>query len=275
MPGTKSNIAARAGVLLQQIRSSRPLVQNVTNYVAMDASANALLALGASPAMIHSPEEAEEFAAHASSLVVNIGTLSRLFMDGGEAAATGARAHGRPWVFDPVGVGATKFRNEAVHRLLRHRPTVIRGNASEIMSTYHAAGLGHGPGATRGVDSGNTPDEALAAAQRLAKHCFCVVAATGAIDLITDGQRVVRLGNGHEIMTRVTAIGCALSAVVAAFCAVTEDAFEASVSALAVYGVAGEMAAEITQRPGSYRVAFIDMLDAISPDDIAARLKVC
>ena len=122
--------------------------------------------------------------------------------------------------------------------------------------------------------SAHSTDAALVTAGHLTRHCFCVVAATGAVDLITDGTRVVRLANGHELMTRVTALGCALSAVVAAFCAVSEDAFEATVSALAVYGVAGEMAAEQASRPGSYRVAFMDMLDAITAADVAARLKV-
>jgi hydroxyethylthiazole kinase len=161
-----------------------------------------------------------------------------------------------------------------VLRLLRHRPSVIRGNASEIISIARVCGLNADAAAPRGVDSAHSTDAALMTAQHLARHCFCVVAATGAVDLITDGTRVVRLANGHELMTRVTALGCALSAVVAAFCAVGEDAFEATVSALAVYGVAGEMAAEQAQRPGSYRVAFMDMLDAITAADVAARLKV-
>ena len=267
-------IAARAGDLLMQLRAARPLVQNITNFVSMDASANALLAIGAAPAMIHAAEESGEFAARAQALTVNIGTLSRGFLEGGEVAATAARMHGRPWVLDPVGVGVSKFRNEAVQRLLRHRPAVIRGNASEILGVARVAGLDTVIGAPRGVDSANTTEEALGTAQHLARHCFCTVAATGAIDIVTDGQRVVRLANGDPLMTRVTALGCALSAVVAAFCAVADDAFEATVAALAVYGVAGEMAAEIAARPGSYRVAFMDMLDAIGPADIATRLKV-
>ena len=267
-------IGKRAGVLLDALRATRPLVQNITNFVSMDAAANALLALGASPAMVHSAMESGDFAKLADSLVINIGTLSQSFMEGGEAAATVAHMLGRPWVLDPVGVGASRFRNQAVLRLLRHRPSVIRGNPSEILSVAKVAGLHAEDAAPRGVDSAHTTDEALATAQHLARHCFCTVAATGPVDLITDGKRVVRLANGHVLMTRVTALGCALSAVVAAFCAVEADVFEATVSALAVYGVAGEMAAELASRPGSYRVAFMDMLDAITPADVAARLKV-
>ena len=274
MTQDRAAIAKRAGELLDALRATRPLVQNITNFVAMDASANALLALGASPAMVHSAEESGDFAARADSLVVNTGTLSKTFLEGGEIAATAAHMLGRPWVLDPVGVGAGRFRNQAVLRLLRHRPAVIRGNASEILSVARVAGLNTEDAAPRGVDSAHTTEEALSTARRLARHCFCVVAATGAVDLITDGERVVRLANGHELMTRVTALGCALSAVVAAFCAVEADVFEATVSAIAVYGVAGEMAAEQASRPGSYRVAFMDMLDAITAADVAARLKV-
>ena len=274
MTQDSAQIATRAGELLERLRATRPLVQNITNFVSMDTAANALLALGASPAMVHSIEESADFTARADALVVNTGTLSPPFLEGGESAANAAHMLGRPWVIDPVGVGGGKFRNEAVLRLLRHRPAVIRGNASEIMGIARVAGLNAQAAAPRGVDAAHTTDEAAATARLVARHHLCVVAATGAVDLITDGARVVRLANGHVLMTRVTALGCALSAVVAAFCAVGEDAFEASVSALAVYGVAGEMAAEQASRPGSYRVAFMDMLDAVSPADLNARLKV-
>jgi hydroxyethylthiazole kinase len=270
----RAEIVARTSELLVELRQVRPLVQTITNFVSMDAVANVLLAIGAAPAMVHAPEESGEFAAHAAGLVVNIGTLSRLWIEGGEAAATAAHALGKPWVLDPVGVGATRFRNEAVARLLRHRPTVIRGNASEIMAVAKVAGLAQEAAAPRGVDSTHSTDEALAAARRLARHAFCTVAATGAVDAVTDGERVVRLANGSPLMTRVTALGCALTAVVAAFNGVAEDPFEATVAALATYGIVGDMAAEQASRPGSYRVAFVDALDAIQPADIAARLKV-
>ncbi len=268
------NIAKQAGDLLEQLRAERPLVQNITNFVSMDIAANVLMALGAAPAMVHAPQESADFAKIANALVVNIGTLSQDFLEGGEAAATASHMLGHPWVLDPVGVGGSAFRNTAVQRLLRHRPTVIRGNASEIMSVAKVVGLSGDDARPRGVDSAHTTDQALAMAQHLARNNFCTVAATGATDLITDGERIVRLANGHVLMTRVTAVGCALSAVVAAFCALTEDAFEATVSALAIYGVVGEMAAERAQSPGSYRVAFIDQLDTVTPADIAQRLKV-
>jgi hydroxyethylthiazole kinase len=270
----RAQIAARTSELLIELRNTRPLVQTITNFVSMDAAANVLLAIGAAPAMVHAPEESGEFARLASALVVNIGTLSRLWIEGSETAATAAHMHGKPWVLDPVGVGATHFRNDAVARLLRHRPTVIRGNASEIMAVAKVAGIAGEAAAPRGVDSANSTDEALVAAQKLARHCFCTVAATGEIDIVTDGKRLVRLANGTPLMTRVTALGCALTAVVAAFTALTDDAFEATVAALATYAIVGDMAAEVASRPGSYRVAFIDALDAITPADIHQRLRV-
>jgi hydroxyethylthiazole kinase len=270
----RAQIAARTSELLIELRNTRPLVQTITNFVSMDAAANVLLAIGAAPAMVHAPEESGEFARLASALVVNIGTLSRLWIEGSETAATAAHMHGIPWVLDPVGVGATQFRNEAVARLLRHRPTVIRGNASEIMAVAKVAGIAGEAGTPRGVDSANTTDEALVAAQKLARHCFCTVAATGEIDIVTDGKRLVRLANGTPLMTRVTALGCALTAVVAAFASVTDDSFEATVAALATYAIVGDMAAEVATRPGSYRVAFIDALDAVTPADIEQRLRV-
>jgi hydroxyethylthiazole kinase len=273
MDATKT-LAADAVRLLADLRASRPLVQAVTNYVSMDVAANALLAIGASPAMVHAPEEADEFVALASALVVNIGTLSKSFVVSMEAAAAAADRLGRPWVLDPVGVGATRFRDRAVEQLLRHRPTIIRGNASEILSVARIAGLHQDASAPKGVDSAHETGAARGLAIQLARRRDCVVAATGAVDLVTDGERVTEIGNGSPLMAKVTALGCALSAIVAAFASVTPDAFVATAAAIAIYGIAGEMAAEKAVRPGSFRVAFLDMLDAIGEEDVRLRLKV-
>ena len=255
------------------MRERRPLVQAVTNFVSMDVAANALLAIGASPAMVHAPQEAEDFGAIASALVVNIGTLSQDWVVGMEAAAEVAGRLGRPWVLDPVGVGATRYRDETTRRLLLKKPTIVRGNASEIMASARVAGLPGEAAAPKGVDSAHEVNAARGPAIALARHQKCVVAATGAVDLVTDGERVVELANGSPLMAKVTALGCALSGIVAAFAALTPDALLASAAAIGVYGVAGEMAAETASRPGSYRVAFLDALDAIGEADIAKRLK--
>jgi hydroxyethylthiazole kinase len=266
-------VANESARLLAELREKRPLVQAVTNFVAMDVSANVLLALGASPAMVHAPEEAGEFAGLASALVVNIGTLDKNFVLGMAAAAGIAHRFGRPWVLDPVGVGATHYRDQTVEGLLRQKPTIIRGNASEIMSVARICGLHQDLSAPRGVDSAHQTDDARALAIALARHQNCIVAATGAVDLVTDGERIVLLSNGSPLMGRVTALGCALSGVVAAFAALTPDHFVATAAALCVYGVAGEMAAEQSAGPGSFRVAFLDALASIGGVDIASRLK--
>lgn len=256
------------GNLLELLRKKRPLVQCVTNFVSMDIAANVLLALGASPAMVHAPEESGEFLGLADALVCNIGTLSRTWVESMETAATAAQAKNRPWVLDPVGVGATQFRNQAVERLIRLRPAVIRGNASEIIAIARNAGLTEQAAHAKGVDGFDTADDAHSLSLALARSLRCVVAATGATDVVTDGTRVVRLSNGSPLMSRVTALGCALSGVVGAFLAVTDDPFKATLAALAVYGVAGDMAAARADLPGSFRSAFIDALAAIGPADL-------
>jgi hydroxyethylthiazole kinase len=267
-------LAAEAVRLLADLRASRPLVQAVTNFVSMDVAANALLAIGASPAMVHAPEEANEFVALASALVVNIGTLSKSFVVSMEVAAEAAHRLGRPWVLDPVGAGATRFRDQAVKQLLLRRPTIIRGNASEIISVARIAGLHQDTAAPKGVDSAHKTEEARILAIHLARHQACTVAATGAVDLVTDGERVIEIANGSPLMAKVTALGCSLSAIVAAFASLTSDAFVATAAAVAIYGVAGEMAAEKAVHPGSFRVAFLDMLDVIGEEDINLRLRV-
>lgn len=269
MSADRAAISDKTAQLLQALRAARPLVHNIANYVSMDVAANALLAIGASPAMVHAREEVAEFVAISAALVVNIGTLSTPWVEAMILAAQAARRHRRPWVLDPVGAGATRLRTETVKSLLLHRPSIIRGNASEIMAVAGGAGV-----VPKGVDSANTTEEALAFALSSAEHEGCTVIATGAVDIITDGQRVVKLANGSPMMAKVTAVGCALSAVTGAFAAVGAEVFEAGVAAVAAYGIAGEIAAERATGPGSYRVAFLDALEAIGPSDIKARLTI-
>jgi hydroxyethylthiazole kinase len=264
--------AVRAGAVagLAALRAKAPLVHNITNYVAMDISANVLLAIGASPAMVHAIEEVEEFVSFSSALVVNIGTLSPSWIDAMVKAARRARERSIPWVLDPVGAGATALRNEAVARLIAEKPTLIRGNASEILAVAGAAGA-----AGKGVDSGNSSDEARAPAIALARATGAVVIVSGAVDVITDGQRVAALANGDALMTRVTAVGCALSAVVAGFAAAVKDPFEAGVAATAVYGVAGELAAATAAGgPATFRSNFLDLLARLDGDTVARTLRV-
>jgi hydroxyethylthiazole kinase len=255
-----------AGRHLMAMHTRAPLVHNITNYVAMTPMANVLLAAGASPAMIHAREEAAEFTRIADALTVNIGTLSPAWVDAMEDAARAAGEAEKPWVLDPVAAGATAYRRAASQRLMALRPTVIRGNASEILALAGAAAAG------KGVDSTDAVDAAPATA--LARETGCVVAVTGAVDIVTDGRRNARIANGHPLMPRVTALGCALTGVVAAFVAAGDDAFEATVAALAFYGLAGERAAANAAGPGSFMVAFLDALAAIDAESLQSGARI-
>lgn len=268
MTNNDEGTGPRIGAMLASLRAARPLVQNITNYVSMDIAANALLAIGASPAMVHAPEEIEEFGAFIGALTVNIGTLSKPWVDAMVAAAALAHKTGKPWVLDPVGAGASRFRNETAVALCAHRPTVIRGNASEIMAVAAALGVSRSTARPKGVDSADSTADAEAIGVDLARHVGCTVVATGAVDVLTDGTAVRRIANGSPLMAQVTAIGCALSGIVAAFCAVEPNGFEAASAATAVVGLAGERAARTATLPGSFRTAFIDALAAIGPAEV-------
>jgi hydroxyethylthiazole kinase len=248
------------GGLLGEMRRASPLVQCITNYVAMNIAANVLLAAGASPAMVHAEPEAGEFARIAGALTVNIGTLSPDWVAGMRRAADGANQAGRPWVLDPVAHFATAYRRDTVAGLLALRPAIIRGNASEIIA------LAGGTSAGQGVDSGDTVASAENSARSLAKRTGAVVAVTGAVDFVTDGKRAVRVEGGSPLMPRVTALGCSLTCLVGAFAAIRPaDPFAATVAALAVFAVAGERAGRVSEGPGSFGWRFLDALAALDP----------
>lgn len=252
---------------LETMRANAPLVQNITNYVAMNVMANVLLAAGASPAMVHDEGEAGEFAAIAQALTVNIGTLSPHWLRGMEAAARVAHEAGTPWVLDPVAVGATAMRRDAGARLLALRPTVIRGNASEVLALAGADAAG------KGADAADSVATAEEAARDLARRTGGVVAVTGAQDFVTDGERAWRVDNGHPLMPKITVMGCSLTGVVGAFL-VGQDALRATVAALAFYGLAGERAGARADGPGSFQPAFLDALYSLTPDEVSAGAKV-
>ncbi|MDI1446399.1 hydroxyethylthiazole kinase [Polyangium sp. 6x1] len=257
-PNLGTNMADQARMtweLVKKIRSASPLVHNITNYVVMNNTANALLALGAAPAMVHAAEEVEEFVAIASSLVINIGTLSPPWITGMRLGAARARALGKPWVLDPVGVGATPLRTSVTQQLAKLGPAVIRANASETLSLASVTLK-----VTRGVDSTDPSQIAVEPARWVAKDHGCVVVVSGAVDYVTDGDRVCEIHNGHPMMPRVTGLGCTASALVGAFLAVEPDPFVAAAHAMAVMGVAGEIAAERSPGPGSLQMHLLDVL---------------
>lgn len=256
---------ASPGATLAAIRARGPLVHNITNFVAMDLAANALLAIGASPLMAHAREEVAEVVELAGALTLNMGTFSPAWIEAAELAAGEAKRLGKPWVLDPVGVGATVFRRDNGRRLVRVGPTLVRGNASEIRAL---AGIADSGG--KGVDSIDSVESAAEAADALARRLGCVVAVTGAVDRVTDGRRVATVANGHPMMTRITALGCSLTAVSGACLAVEPDPFLATVHALALVGVAGEQAAKTAAGPGSLRVGYLDRLYALRPEELDA-----
>jgi hydroxyethylthiazole kinase len=247
-----TELMARRAVLAR-IRAESPLVHNITNHVVMNWTANVLLAAGASPAMVHAVEEVEDFVAISRALVINIGTLDAGFVAGMEKAAARAGHAGVPWVLDPVGVGATRYRNEVCARLLALKPAVVRANASEVMAL---AGV---EAAQRGVDSLAHSEAAVDAARALSADSGAVVAVTGATDFVVQGDRVVAIPGGHPVSQRVTGTGCAASALVGACLAVAEP-FEAAVAALFAMKAAAARASETSTLPGSFAVAFLDAL---------------
>lgn len=264
-------LTSRPGVdylagLLATLRERQPLVQCITNAVVTNFTANVLLAVGAAPAMVDIRVEAGAFAPIASALLINLGTPHAESAAAMIEAAIAAQQAGTPWVLDPVAVGFLPVRTQLAQELLQLAPTIIRGNASEIIAL---AGAGRGG---RGVDATDTADSALDAALQLAHITGGVVAISGATDIVTDGTHIVRISNGHEYLTRVTGGGCALGALIAACAALGASPLAAAVAATAVYTVAAELAAQEARGPGSFAVALIDQLFAVTPATIAQRM---
>ncbi|MFJ2743010.1 hydroxyethylthiazole kinase [Streptomyces sp. NPDC087440] len=256
-----------AGVIAS-VRGSGPLVHCLTNVVVSQFTANVLLAVGAAPAMVHSAEEAGALARVAGGVLVNLGTVTSVTAAAMRVAVKEAAGGGRPWVLDPVAVGPLPWRTGLAHELLESAPpAVVRGNPSEILALDGGAG-------GRGVDSTDVPEAALDAATGLARRYGCVVAVSGPEDVLTDGARVVRVANGHPLLPLVTGTGCALGALVAACVAVTGDALVAAAAATGLLTVAAEVAAVRSAGPGTFAVALIDELYALSPERLAGAVNL-
>ncbi len=257
------------GADLQAIRERKPLVHQITNYVVMNETANATLALGALPVMAHAPEEVEEMASVASALVLNIGTLSGPWVESMLLAGAAANGAGAPIVFDPVGAGATSYRTSTAQRLLNELEiAVVRGNAAEI------ATLAGREAEIRGVEAvGEAAGPELA--QAAARALGCVASVTGAVDQVSDGSRTVAVANGHELLGTVSGTGCMSTAITGCFLAVRRDApLDAAAEALVAFGVAGEDAAAVASGPGTFHAALYDALYNLDPATLEARAKV-
>ena len=256
---------------LAKVRESKPLVVNVTNYVVMNNTANALLAVGASPIMAHSREEMAEMMGFAGALVINIGTLDSHWLPRMVHAVEQANANGKHVVLDPVGCGASQLRTEASRQLAKLADNlIIRGNASEVIALAGEAAQ------SKGVDALDSSDAAVNAAKALAQSHNCTVVISGATDYVVTGESVVALDNGHEMMPYVTGMGCSHTALTGAFAAVSskEEGVSAGVVSTAILGVAGEMAAAKSAGPGSLQMNLLDALYQLDEETLKARLKI-
>ena len=255
---------------ISAIREKIPLVHSITNYVAMNNTANALLAIGASPVMAHAENEVEDMVDIAGALVINIGTLSDPWIKSMQLAIERAKHNGLPIIFDPVGAGATELRNNTIYLLLPSGPpTIIRGNASEINASAASAAK------TRGVDSTISSESAIESAKRLVQTYGTTVCISGEVDYILDQENMIEIHNGHPLMPKVTGLGCTASVLCAAFAAVNPNPLVAATGAMAVMGIAGELAAEseYCKGPGSFQIAFLDALYNLSFEELQRKLR--
>jgi hydroxyethylthiazole kinase len=258
------------GATLRDLRERKPLVHQITNYVVMNETANATLALGALPVMAHAREEVEEMVALAGALVLNIGTLSPHWVEAMLAAGKAANGPGIPVVLDPVGAGATRYRTDTAKRILDEvEVAVLRGNQGEIATLVGVAAE------VRGVESIGAGDEPAELARLAASSLGVVASVTGVVDHVSDGERGLAVSNGHELLASVTGTGCMSSAITGCFLAAKrDDPLEAAAEALAAFGVAGEDAAQDAKGPGTFHVNLYDALAALDPDTLDARAKI-
>jgi hydroxyethylthiazole kinase len=260
----------RTGADLAAIRERKPLVHQITNYVVMNETANATLALGALPVMAHAAEEVQEMASVAGALVLNIGTLSQPWIEAMLLAAKAANRAGVPVVLDPVGAGATELRTKTAKWILDEAEiAVVRGNAAEV------ATLAGRQAEIRGVESIGASDSGAELSKAAASELGCVVAVTGPVDHVSDGERVLAVANGHELLATVSGTGCMATAITGCFLAAAADRpLEAASEALVAFGVAGEDAAEGAKGPGTFHAALYDALYNLDPGTLDSRAKV-
>jgi hydroxyethylthiazole kinase len=263
-------VSVSPGTTLRLIRERKPLIHQVTNYVVMNETANVTLALGALPVMAHAREEVEEMVELAGALVLNIGTLSPHWVEAMVAAGRAANAAGIPVVLDPVGAGATRYRTDTAKRILSDVDvTVLRGNQGEVATLVGVAAE------VRGVESIGGGDDPAGLAREAARNLGLVASVTGVVDHVSDGERVLAVSNGHELLSAVTGTGCMSTALTGCFLAVKRDEpLEAAAEALAAFGAAGEDAAADAKGPGSFHVNLYDALAALDPETLDARASI-
>ena len=257
--------------LLTRLRQQRPLVHHITNNVTVNECANITLCMGGLPVMAYAAEEVAQMASAAGALVLNIGTLSLEQVEAMIIAGKKANQEGIPVVLDPVGVGATDLRTESAGRILREvKVTVIKGNKAEVSIL---AGSG---GQIKGVESVGEYSDIMQTAKTLARRENCIVVVTGPEDIITDGQKLLLVANGHPLMGSVVGTGCMTASVLGCFLAISKDRLEASAAAMAAFGLAGELAARspVVLGPGTYKAALFDAASALTQEQLDAMQKI-
>jgi hydroxyethylthiazole kinase len=258
-----------AGSTLAALREQKPLIHQITNYVVMNETANATLALGALPVMAHALEEVEEMVGHARALVLNIGTLSPPWIDAMVLAGKAANARGIPVVLDPVGAGATSYRTETAKRLLDELDvTVLRGNTGEIATLVGVKAE------VRGVESMTAAADPAELAREAARTLQLVASVTGPVDHVSDGVRTLAVANGHALLATVSGTGCMSTAITGCFLAVNTNALEAAAEALAAFGLAGEDAAAVAKGPGTFHAALYDTLSSLTPETLDTHARI-
>ncbi|MGZ4289124.1 MAG: hydroxyethylthiazole kinase [Gaiellaceae bacterium] len=258
------------GATLRTLREEKPLVHQITNYVVMNETANATLALGALPVMAHASEEVVEMVGLASALVLNIGTLSERWIEAMLLAGRAANMRGIPVVLDPVGAGATAYRTDTARLILDEvRVTVLRGNPGEVATLVGA------DAEVRGVESIATGLEPAELAREAGRQLGLVASVTGAVDHVSDGGRVLAVANGHPLLAAVTGTGCMSSALTGCFLAAKpEEPLEAAAEALAAFGIAAEDAADGAGGPGTFHARLYDALAALDPETLDGRARI-
>ena len=254
---------------VRAIKTTSPLIHNITNYVVMESSANGLLAIGASPFMAHAIEEIKDITKNADALVINLGTLSSSWIPSILVALKTASFKKIPVILDPVGIGATTYRTHITHTILSQgKISIIRGNTSEI--SWLAGG--HRP--PKGVDSLLVTTDCRDQAKLVALTHHCIVWMSGVIDIVTDGTYTIYIHNGHPLMSKVTGMGCMATALAGAFTAVNQQTLVACAHTAILMGITGEIASENCKGPGTFKLKFIDALYHLSLDQIEKFIRV-
>lgn len=275
-----NEIKARIGLALSRIREERPLIHHMTNLVVMNDTANVTLHLGALPVMAYAAEEVAEMVDQADALLLNLGTPTPARIDSMAIAGHRANDRGIPIVLDPVGAGATTLRTEGSLRLVEELEIfVVRGNGGEIATLGAASGVSkawglRGSGKVRGVESVTGGADAAALARAMARRYGPAFAITGKRDVVSDGERILRVDNGHRWLTRITGTGGMATTAIAAFAAVETDRLVAAVGGLVCLGVAAELAAAEVAGPGSFKVALFDQIYRLTAEQLAESARV-